>query len=155
MCECTQRCEYCPNRYLVGITSETSVLSTVQKGTSSRMAKFWPWVAMYRASRSRLIAINFKRMSIGGSMSFLRDFVQGSRKGASLNPRLRQNFTRMTLWCGSTAIPREAGPKPSSAIQHASLACSNLRNMPFHVVMFSVHLAFGLMDTFGAEPWSR
>ena len=155
MCECTQWCEYCPDRYFVGMTTETSVPSTVQKATSSRMAKFWPWVAMYRASRSRLTAINFKRMSIGGSMSFLSDFAQGSRKGASLNPRLRQKSIRMTLWCGSTAIPREAGPKPSSAIQHASLACSNLRNMPFHVVMFSVHLASGLMDTLGAGPWSR
>lgn len=135
--------------------SNISILSTVQKAISSRMAKCWPSEVMSRASRSRLTAINFKRMSIRGSMSYSEDFAQGSRKGASLNHRLRQRFTRMTLWCDSTAIPREAGPKPLSAIQRASLACSNLRNMPFRVVMSSVHLAFGLMDTLGAGPWSR
>ena len=139
----------------MGITADISVLSTVQKATSSRMVKCWPSEVTSRASRSRLTAINSKRMSTRGSMSYSEDFAQESRKGASLNPRLRQRFIRMTLWCDSTAIPREAGPKPLSAIQRASLACSNLRSMPFHVVMSSVHLAFGLMDTLGAEPWSR
>lgn len=131
------------------------LFSTVQKATSSRMVRCWLSVAMSRASRSRLTAINSKRMSIRGSMSYSKDFAQGSRKGASLNPRLRQKFIKMTLWCSSTAIPREADPKPSSAIQHASRVSSNHLSMPSHVVMSSVHLAFGLMDTLGAGPWSR
>ena len=144
-----------PKWLSVSTIADIFTLSTVPKATSSRMAKCWPSEGMSRASRSRLTAINFERMSIRGSMSYSEDFAQGSKKGASLNPKLRQRCIRMTLWCDSTAILREAGPKLLSAIQHASLACSNLRNMPFHVVMSSVHLAFGLMDTLGAGPWSR
>lgn len=72
------------------------LFSMAQKATSLKMGKSWLLAVTFQVSRSRLIAINSKRMCIRDSMSYSDGFIPGFGKGASLNPRLRQKYIRTT-----------------------------------------------------------